>query len=63
MTTGLAIDLGTATVGAIAVTDRGAWLVPDPTSGENRWRSSVHWDGRQVVVGLPTAELILVRAA
>jgi molecular chaperone DnaK (HSP70) len=51
VTTGLAIDLGTATVGAIAVTDRGAWLVPDPTSGENRWRSSVHWDGRQVVVG------------
>jgi molecular chaperone DnaK (HSP70) len=51
VTTGLAIDLGTATVGAIAVTDRGAWLVPDPTSGENRWRSAVHWDGRQVVVG------------
>lgn len=51
MTAGLAIDLGTTTVGAIAVTDGGAWLVPDPTSGESRWRTAVHWDGRQVVVG------------
>jgi molecular chaperone DnaK (HSP70) len=51
VTVGLAIDLGASAVGAIVVTERGAWAVPDPTSGEDRWRSAVHWDGRQVVVG------------
>lgn len=51
MTTGLAIDLGIATVGVVAVTDRGSEIVCDPSSGENRWPCAVHWNGDQVVVG------------
>jgi molecular chaperone DnaK (HSP70) len=51
MTTGLVIDLGTVSVAAIVVTDRAAWLIPDPASGASRWRCSLHWDGDQITVG------------
>ena len=51
MECGLVIDFGTWSLAACAVTDRGTWLVPDPGSGESRWRSSMHWDGQRVSVG------------
>lgn len=50
-TTGLAIDFGTHSLAAVVVTDQASWLVPDPTSGETRWRCAVHWDGERVTVG------------
>lgn len=51
MTYGLAIDFGTYSLAAMVVSDQGSWLVPDPASGEPRWRASLHWDGERVAVG------------
>jgi hypothetical protein len=47
----LVIDVGPATAAAMVVTELGAWLVPDPASGEGRWPWAVHGDGERTVAG------------
>jgi hypothetical protein len=38
----LVIDVGATSAAAVVVTDGGAWLLPDPASGETRWPGGIH---------------------
>src|SRR5262245_4979096 len=42
MSTGLVIDLGSTSAAMVAAEGR-TWLLPEPNTGERRWRSAAHW--------------------
>ena len=47
----LVIDVGATSAAAVVVTDAGAWLLPDPTSGASRWPGAIHSESQRGSAG------------